>query len=152
MAELVLASDGELWRICCSCAGANGRPPFAANACCFAANGTGAGGGATFATTGRLSSAAGGVRSVAPSGATPRLARVGATPGVMPTAADVCISCVTGIGADCTGRALVNAVPDVAIIAPGAVRFRYSTLVVVLVLISVTFVTFVTLVTFVTFT
>jgi hypothetical protein len=73
---------------------------------------------------------------------------VGATPGAVLTAADVCISCVTGMGADCTGRPLANAVPDVAIIAPGAIRFRYSTLVVLLLIT----VTFVTLVTFVTFT
>ena len=44
----------------CSAFTSRGLPGFACNACCFCANATGGGGGATLATTGRLTIAAGG--------------------------------------------------------------------------------------------
>lgn len=43
-----------------SCAGATGVPGCCCRACCFAANGTGRGGGVSLATTGRFKTAAGG--------------------------------------------------------------------------------------------
>ena len=44
----------------CSTLASSGFPGFACSACCFCANATGAGGGVTLATTGRLATAAGG--------------------------------------------------------------------------------------------
>ena len=103
---------------------------------------------ATFATTARLSIADGGALADSFVFTAAKLARVGTIAGADPIGGAVCISCVTAMGADWTGRALENAVPVVAVMAPGAIRFRYSTLVTFVVLLTtVMLVTFVTLVT-----
>jgi hypothetical protein len=104
------------------------------------------------AITGRLATDAGGALTATwpvPANAGARLALVGATAGAVPVTGALRISPVIGTTADCTGRALVKASLEVATMAPGAVRFRYSTTLVTLVVLF-TFVTLVMLVTFVT--
>ena len=54
------AGAGVAARRFCSTLASRGLPGFACSACCFRANATGAGGGATLATTGRLTTASGG--------------------------------------------------------------------------------------------
>ena len=62
------ASAGAAGFTAASAAASSGLPGFAASAGCFAANGIGAGGGGSFATTGRACASAGGLR---PGGAAP---------------------------------------------------------------------------------
>jgi hypothetical protein len=82
----LLASRGELARICDTCAGASGRPWFASSAERWLANDTGAGGGASFAITGRFTTPAGGILTAAPDCVCtrPKLASVGTTCGAEP--------------------------------------------------------------------
>ena len=115
---------------------ASGTPGCAAIACCRAANGTGAGGGAFFATTCRFMIAAGGavtwpaVAAFAPS----TLSRVGATATRAVIGAAASSRAFTVTDALATGCALTNACWGTTITAPCTFRLAYVTLVMVVVL------------------
>ena len=115
----------------CICCRAMGCPGCAASACCRAANGTGEGGGATFATTARLATAAGGatarpaVLACAPS----TLLEVGATAALELTGMEATCFAFTATAARATGCALTKACCGTAVTAPATLRFAYVTLV-----------------------
>src|ERR1019366_10476414 len=101
------ASAGAAGFTAASAAASSGLPGFAASAGCFAANGIGAGGGGSFATTGRACASAGGLR---PGGAAPcTLVCTGATAATGVAGAFATASFDTGIAAFATGCDCANA-------------------------------------------
>jgi hypothetical protein len=82
----------------------------------LAANGTGGGGGATCATTGRVTAVSGGFVF---EGAATTLACTGATGATAVTGARANDSCVTRTLSLATGRDCENAAASIAITAPG---------------------------------
>ena len=111
------AGAGAVRFTAASAAASSGLPGCAASAGCFAANGTGAGGGGAFATTGRFSASAGGLL---PGGAAPcTLAWTGATAATAVTDAFAIVSLDSRTAALPTGCDCTNAVLGTATIAPG---------------------------------
>src|SRR6185503_18656376 len=117
------AGAGALGFTVAIAAASSGLPGFAASAGCFASNGTGAGGGAAFATTGRFSASAGGLLPEAPAPRT--LAWTGATAATLATGALATASLVTRTAALATGCDCTNAVVGTATIAPGTCWLTY---------------------------
>jgi len=118
-------------RNCCICCLATGCPGCAASTCCRAANGTGAGGGAVFATTARWATAAGGAatRFTVLARAPITLLLVGATAARELTCIEAASLAFTATALRPTGCALTNARCGTAVTAPETPRFTYVTLV-----------------------
>jgi hypothetical protein len=120
------AAAGAVRAICCCCWIGMGRPGFSASSAWRCWNGAGPGGGVDLATAGLLSTAAGGLATLAPAdGACPStLATCGATFGAGSTVR-IAFNCVgvTLSATCCTGRALASAFCGTAVTAPGTLRF-----------------------------
>ena len=101
-----------------SAAGSSGLPAFAVSALCLVANGTGGGGGATWATTGRVCARSGGLALGAAAGPT-TLAWAGATGATAIAGALATISRVTRTVSLATGLDCANAAASTATTAPG---------------------------------
>ncbi|TAN54617.1 MAG: hypothetical protein EPN19_05235 [Betaproteobacteria bacterium] len=111
------AGTGAAGFTAASAAASSGLPGCAASADCLAANGTGAGGGAALATTGRFDASAGGLK---PGAAAPRtLACTGATAATAVTGAFAIASLDSRTALRPTGCDCTNVVLGTATIAPG---------------------------------
>ena len=102
-----------------SAAGSSGLPAFAVRALCLVANGTGGGGGATWATTGRDCARSGGFALGAAAGPT-TLACAGATgatgsAGALATASRLkrTVSLATGLDCDSTAASTATTAPGI---------------------------------------
>jgi hypothetical protein len=107
-----------LVRSCASVCLSSGRPGFFASTSCFASNGTGFGGGATWETTGRAAACAGGTDARAFAFMPRTLLFAGTTGAAVVNAAGLISPAGTATAAFATGSELVRVRVGTAVTAP----------------------------------